>query len=296
MAEESTPATGTAKAASPRSAPAAGGSSPEEELKKHKEAMEKIQQDMNTLKQQMDDRKSKVDVLEKALATTNQVTAAFAGAVQGISAERLEIQDFLSNELPQIEKHEEVKNKKAEIEAIIKQANTKIETKESERLTLEQKAKDEQTALQSKNEEFASKKAEQDALQNLQRGIQDKFNLLRKINQRIKGEGANKPLVKYVLALELKSVWEETKPLFVPTEQLRTTFFAKTEEVRNATSAVAAQEEKTKLAQTAHETARKDVDASKAGRLDDIVKQVGALSTSAPAGAGAGAAAAARAF
>lgn len=287
MAEEYSPASGTTGTTTSPSSAGSAGSGPDEELKKLKEAMQKDQANADKLKKQIEDRKSKIDGLEKALSATNQVSNAFAAAMQGVTADRLEIQDFLANELPQIEKQEEVKSKKGEIEAIVKQANTKIETKESERLMLEQKCKDEKTALQAANDHLAGKKTELDGLQNLQRTLQDKFNVLRKINQRIKSEGANKPLVKYVLALELKTVWEETKPLFISKEQLQASFYAKAEEVRAAAADSAAKEEKTKRAQTALDTACQELDASKAGRLDDIVKQVGALTARVPAVAGA---------
>jgi chromosome segregation ATPase len=292
MAEESTQTTGTAKGSSRSTA--AGGSSPDEELKNLKAAMEQDQADAAKLKKQMDERKAKIEAFEKAMAATKQVSNGFASTLQGFSADRLEIQDFLANELPLIERQDDVKNKKAEIEAAIKQANAKIETKETERLTLEQKSHQEMTALQTVSDDLAGKKAGLAELQNLQRAVSDKFSVLKKLSQRIKGEAAGKPLVKYVLGLEMKTVWDDTKKLLMTKEQLESAYYAKAEEVRAAAAAASAQEEKYKLAQSAVEAATKDLDASRTGRLDDIVKQVGALAPAPPGGAPVGAGAAAR--
>lgn len=267
----------------------AGASSPDEELKKLKAAMEKDQTDADNLKKQMAERKVKIDGLEKALTATSQVGAAFAAALQGVTADRLEIQDFLQNELPQLENQPDVKSKKGEIETIAKAAAAKIEAKETERATLEQKQKDERDALQTANDDLATKKAELDDLQALQRKVQEKFTLLRKLSQRMKTEGATKPLVKYALAIELKKVWDDTKPLLITKEALQTSFYAKAEEVRAATAVATTQEEKAKQAQGAYETASKDLDALKAGRLDDIIKQVAAIPAPAPAAMAAGA-------
>jgi chromosome segregation ATPase len=254
-------------------------SNPDEELKKLKEAMQKDQADAERLKKQMDDRKSKIDSLEKVLSATNQVSNTYTAAVQGLMADRLEIQDFLGNELPQLEKLEIVKNSKNAVEAIIKRVNANIETKDSEQRTLKQKYEDEKMSLQAAIDDLAVRKAGLDGLQNLPRALNDKFGVLRKIHQRIKSEGNNKPLVKYVLALELKTLWDETKPLLIPQEQLAASFFAKAEEVRTAGSTWTTQEEKSKRAQTAFETVSRELDARKAARLDDIVQQVGALAS-----------------
>lgn len=282
MADEYLPVTGLTATAMPLGAGSAGPS-PDDELEKLKEAMQKDRADADKLKKQIDERKSKIDALEKTLSASHQVSSVYVAAMQGITADRLEIQDLLANELPQLEKLEDVKNNKAAIEAIVKQADARIETKKSETLALEHAYEQEEATLETANDELGSKKTELDSLQNLSRTLQDRFNSLRKVHQRMKSEGAAKPLVKYVLALELKARWDETKSLLISKEQLQTSFYAKTEELRAAAANAAAQQAKTKHAQTALEAARRELDASKAGRLDDIVKQVGSLAARAPA-------------
>jgi DNA repair exonuclease SbcCD ATPase subunit len=293
MAEQDyTAATPTPKTAT-RPVPGTG-TSPEEELKKLKEAWEKDQQEAEKLKKKMDDGQAKIKALEKAVAETNQVTGAFAATMQAIATERLEIKDFLANELPQMEKLEEVKNRKAEIETKIKDIDTAIETKAGEVQTLEQKARDESAALQTATGDQAAKKQELDALKDRHRIIQDKVGKVRKLRQRMATEGANKPLLKYVLALEVQRIWDETTPFFQTPDQLEAAFIAKADEVKAAAAAVAAQGGKAKAAQSELQAAQKDFEARRNGRLDEIVKQVGELAPkaqAAAAGAGAGAAA-----
>jgi hypothetical protein len=290
-----TSATGAAKAATtPRTAPPASGAGPDEELKKLKDAQAKDQGELEKLKEKMNENQAKIKDLEKAVAETGQVTAAFTSVLQGVATDRLQIQDFLTNELPQIEKREEVKSKAAEIAAKIKEVNTAIETKEGEQEILVQKVKDEAAALQAAREDQAAKKVALDTLKDQQKIVQDRFAKLRKLRQRIDTEGAGKPLLKYVLALELKTVWDSTKELLVSEEQLEKDYYARADELRAATATVTAQEEQYKVRQGELEATRKDLDARRTTRLDDIVKRVNELGApAAPAAAvGAGGAAA----
>jgi hypothetical protein len=101
----------------------------------------------------------------------------------------------------------------------------------------------------------------------------------------------NRPLVKYVLALELKRVWDQTEGLFTSEEEIETAYYAKAEEVRAAAAAVSAQDEKYKLALGDLEASREDLEARRSGRLEDVIKRVSELSPRVPAGAGAGPAA-----
>lgn len=107
--------------------------------------------------------------------------------------------------------------------------------------------------------------------------LQDRFGSLRKLSQRIKSDGTNKPLVKYVLALELKARWDESMPLLISQEQLVTSFYATAEEVRAAEATSTAHDEHTKRALTKFESAREGLGSSKVARLDEIIKQVASL-------------------
>src|SRR5262249_35151116 len=120
------------------------------------------------------------------------------------------------------------------------------------------------------------------------RAIQDKVAQARKLRQRI-NENASKPMVKYVLGLELKNLWEQTKPLFITKEELEKTYYAKADDARAAAAAAAAQDDNFKASQAAVEGGRKELDALRASRLDDMIKKVGELSAPAPATAGSGA-------
>jgi DNA repair exonuclease SbcCD ATPase subunit len=286
MADDYTSTSGSAKPTPSKGAAASAGS-PDEELKKLKEADTKDQADLAKLKKQMDERKAKIDGLEKIVAATGQVTTAFDAAMQSIKTDRLEIQEFLNNDLPQLEKQDEVKNNKAEIESRMKAVDSAIEKKDADRLTLEQKYQDEKKALDEANDDLKAKTQALDEVKGRQRVIQDKVAQARKLRQRI-NENASKPLAKYVLGLELKNVWEQTKPLFITKEELEKTYYAKADEARAAAATAAAQDEKFKASQTAVEAGRKELDALKASRLDDMIKKVGELSAPAPAGAGSG--------
>ena len=196
---------------------------------------------MARLKQQMDERKAKIDELQKIVAATSQVTTAFAAAMQSVHVDRLDIQEFLATELPQIECDPVVQDNKDEVEARLKRVDSALEEKDAERLSLEQKYHDEQKALDVANDDLKARTAELDELKGRQKLIVDKFAQARRIRQRIT-ENAGKPIAKYVLALELKRVWGETKALLMTTEQLEAAYYAKADEQRIAAAAVAAQE------------------------------------------------------
>lgn len=289
MAEQDyTPAPGSSKStAASRSGQASGGSTPDSELKKLKETLAKDQGEADKLKKEMEELQAKIKGLEKAIAETGQVTSGLTSALQAIATDRLQIVDFLANDLPQLEKSDEVKGKKAEIDAKIKEVDAAIESKDSEWRILVQRIKDEKTALQTATDDQAAKKQALDSLKNRPKVIQDKFATLKKLRQRIDTEGAGKPLIKYALALELKRVWDETKDLLVTKEQLEAAFYTQSEELRAATATATAQEQKVNATQAELETSRKELDARRNSRLDDVLKGVGEL-TPKPTASGAG--------
>jgi hypothetical protein len=264
-----------------RAAADAATTGPDAELKALRDAAANDQAEMARLKQQMDERKTKIDELQKVVAATSQVTSAFAAAMQAVHVDRLDIQEFLATELPQIERDPAVQDNKDEIEARIKRVDSALEEKDAERLSLEQKYNDEKKALDLANDDLKARTAELDELKGRQKLIQDKFAQARRIRQRIT-ENANKPLAKYVLALELKRVWDETKPLLMSSEQLEAAYFAKADEQRQAAAALAAQEEKFKSAQTARDSVRNELETLKGGRLDEYITKVNELSVTAP--------------
>ena len=278
-------ATGATKPAAPKT-PAASGA-PDDELKKLKEAQAKDQAEFDKLKKKMDESQTRIKELEKAVADTGQVTSAYTATLQSIAPDRLQTQDFLANDLPQLEKNEEVKSKSAEVAAKIKEVNAAIEAKESEQQVLAQKLKDERTALQTATDDLAAKKLALDGVKDQHKVIQERFAKLKKLRQRIDSEGANKPLLKYVLALELKSVWDATKDLLITKEALEAAYYAKADEHRTAAAAAAVQEDKVKVMQGEVDASRKDLEARKTTRLDDIIKKVGELGGQAPATAAA---------
>jgi DNA repair exonuclease SbcCD ATPase subunit len=273
-------ATATPKPVAPK--PPAASGAPDDELKKLKEAQAKDQAEFDKLKKKMDESQSRIKELEKSVADAGQVTSAYTSTLQSIATDRLQTQDFLANDLPQLEKNEEVKSKAAEVAAKIKEVNAAIETKESEQQILAQKLKDERAALQTANDDLAVKKLALDGVKDQQKVIQERFAKIKKLRQRIDSEGANKPLLKYVLALELKSVWEGTKDLLITKEALEASYYAKADEHQSAATTASGQEDKVKMMQGELEASRKDLDARKTSRLDDIIKKVGELGGSAP--------------
>ncbi len=293
MAEEYA-ATGTVKAVAPKAS--AAGAAPDDELKKLKEAQAKDQAELDKVKKKMEESQGRIKELEKAVADAGQVTSSYTSTLQGIATDRLQIQDFLANDLPQLEKNEEVKSKSAEVAGRIKEVNAAIEAKESEQQILAQKLRDERTALQAATDDLAAKKLALDGIKDQQKVIQERFAKLKKLRQRIDTEGANKPLLKYVLALELKSVWDSTKELLLGKEAVEAAYFAKADEYRAATTAATTQQDKVKAMQTEVDTSRQELEARKTSRLDDIIKKVDELGgqTLAAAGAAGGAGAAAR--
>jgi hypothetical protein len=80
----------------------------------------------------------------------------------------------------------------------------------------------------------------------------------------------------------------------VTKEELEADYQGKAEEARTAASAAAAADEKYKRTQADLDLVRKDLDARRNSRLDDIVKRVSDISSRDTAGAGATGAAAAR--
>jgi chromosome segregation ATPase len=293
MAEEYV-ATGTLKAVAPK-APAAGAA-PDEELKKLKEAQAKDQAELDKIKKKMDESQGRIKELEKAVADAGLVTSAYTSTLQSIATDRLQVQDFLANDLPQLEKNEEVKSKGAEVAGKIKEVNAAIEAKESEQQILAQKLRDERIAFQAATDDLAAKKLALDGVKDQQKVIQERFAKLKKLRQRIDTEGANKPLLKYVLALELKSVWDSTKELLLGKEAVEAAYFAKADEYRASTIAATTQQDKVKAMQTEVDTSRQELEARKTSRLDDIIKKVDELGgqTLAAAGAAGGSGAAAR--
>jgi hypothetical protein len=273
-------AAGTVRTGAPK--PPAAGGAPDDELKKIKEAQAKDQAEFDKLKKKMDESQTRIKELEKSVADAGQVTSAYTSTLQSIATDRLQTQDFLANDLPQLEKNEEVKSKAAEVAAKIKEVNAAIEAQESDQQILAQKLKDERAALQTANDDLAAKKLALDGVKDQQKVIQERFAKIKKLRQRIDSEGANKPLLKYVLALELKSVWDGTKDLLVTSAALGTAYYAKADEHRAAATTAASQEDKVKVMQGEVDASRKDLDARKTSRLDDIIKKVGELGGQTP--------------
>lgn len=268
--------------------------SPEEELKKLKEALSKDQREADRLKKRIDESQARIKEYEKAVAETGQVTGGFTTALEAVAEDRAAITDFLNTDFQQLEKSDEVKAKKAEIDARIKEIDGAIDAKDSDINVLAQKLQEEKAAQQAAVDDHANKKKALDALKDRPKAVQDQFAKMKKIRQRMDGEGASKPLVKYVLALELKRVWDETTPLFVSKEQLETEYYAAAEAARAAAAQLADGAEKQKALQSALDGSRKELEARRAGRLDDIVKRMGELSLRTAAASAAAAAAAGR--
>jgi chromosome segregation ATPase len=287
--ENPTPTTTTTRTTARGASPTTPVAGPEEELKKLKEALAKEQGEAEKLKEKIEKSQAKLKDLEKVVAAANQVTGGFAGAVQAIATERLEVQDFITNELPQIEKHPDVKPRVADVKAKTEEVDKAIKDKADEEKALKQKADEENAASKTATDEYAARKLELDSLKDRQRVIQDKFGKIRKTRQRMATEGAKNPVLKYMLAIELKRIWDETKDLFIPTEQLESEYYAKAEEARAAGAAAASQDERTKAAQAELDAVRKDLDARRNNRLEDIIKGVGdaPAPVAVPAGAGA---------
>jgi len=285
--QDYTPAADTKAPAKPAPAAATATASPADELKKLKEALASEQKEADELKKRMDAQQAQIKQFEKSLADTSQVTTAFAAALQGVATERLEIKEFLTNDLPRLADSDEVKSKAAEIKLKTGEVNDAIARKASEVDALGKKVDAEKAALESANQEQSAKKQQLDDLKDRQRTIQEQFTKLRKLRQRIDTDGKDKPLVRYVLARELEQAWAETKDLLVSKEELESLYYAKSDAARAAAATAAAQDTKYKAAQAEFETTRKDLDALRNARLDDLVKAVSGITTAMPVGAAA---------
>ena len=289
MAEQeySPSASAPTKATSPRYAGAGTATtSPEEELKKLQEELLKFQRDAEKLKKQIEDDQARIKTIQKSVGDSNQLTTAVGAAVQNVASDRFEIQDFLANEMQQIVNHEEVKNHQAEIDAKMAQVKDAIKQKRTETEQLEQRLKDERTAAQTATDDSTKKKQALDELKDQPRKIQDSIGKLRKLRQRIDSEGANKPLVKYVLATELKDQWEPAKKLLMSNEEVEALYYSRSDDLRHATDAAAAADAKYKKTQGELEAARKELEARESSRLDDMIKRVSEIGSREPATAG----------
>ena len=284
----------TTKPATTRTTTTSTAPSPEEELKKLKEALSKDQREAERLKKRMDESQARIKDYEKAVAETGQVTGGFTTAMQAVAEDRTGIADFLKTDFAELEKSDEIKAKKAEIEARIQEIDSAIEAKNSDVNVLAQKLQDEKAAQQAAADDHATKKKALDELKDRGKAVADQFAKMKKLRQRMDGEGASKPLIKYALALELKRVWDETTPLFVSKEQLEASYYAAAEDVRAAAAQLADTAEKQKALQSALDGSRKELEARRAGRLDDILKRMGELSLRTAAASASAAAAAGR--
>lgn len=282
MPDETTPANETPKPATPDSA---ASSAPDAELKALRDAASSDQAEMAKLKTQMDERKTKIDELEKIVAATSQVTGAYAAAMQSVHAERLEIQEFLATELPRLESEDIVKDNKNEIDARIKAIDVAIDNADAARLSLEQTLDEARKGLDRANEELKARTDALDESKGRQKVIQDRFTQARRIRDQIR-QNAGKPIVQYVLALELKRVWDEIKPLLVAREDVEKEYYSRAGEVRKAAAAVAAQEGRFKAAQTARDEGGKGVDALRSKRIEELVKRTGEIPAGAPSATG----------
>ncbi len=269
-------ATPTTKPATTR--PATTASGPEEELKKLKEALGKDQRDADRLKKRIDESQARIKEYEKAVAETGQVTGGFTTAMQAVAEDKTAIADFLKTDFVELEKSDEIKAKKAEIDARIKEIDSAIEAKDADVNVLGQKLQEEKAAQNAAADDHAAKKKALDALKDRGKAVADQFAKMKKLRQRMDGEGASKPLVKYALALELKRVWDETTPLFVSKEQLEADYYAAAEAARAAAAQLADGAEKQKALQSALDGSRKELEARRASRLDDVVNRMVELS------------------
>jgi chromosome segregation ATPase len=292
MAEQDYSTSPTTATRTPPPAYGGGGTattSPDEELKNLKEQLLKDQKEAEKLKKKLDDEQARIKALEKSVAESGQVTSAAAAAQQNVSADRMEIKDFLDTDFEQMKTSEEVKSHQAEIDARRKEVDEAIKNKTGTVTQLESTLKNEKNAAQAAADDQIKKKQALDELKDLPKKTQDTFGKLKKLRQRIDTEGANKPLVRYALAYELNEQWKDVPALFKTKEELEEAYYNQTAELRKATEAATAAEAKYKSTQTEVDAARKQLDALQGSRLDDIVKRVGEIGTREPAAVGASA-------
>jgi DNA repair exonuclease SbcCD ATPase subunit len=274
--------------------PAYGGGGPattglDEELKKLKEQLLKDQKEADKLKKKLEDEQARIKTIEKSVAESGQVTSAAATAEQNVSADRMEIKDFLATDFEQMKNSEEVKNHQGEIDARRNEVESALDDKRKNVNRLESTLKEDKNAAQTAADDQTKKKQALDELKDHPKKIQDTFGKLRKLRQRIDTEGSNKPLVRYVLAYELDEQWKPAIALFKSKEELDSLYQTRTSELRTASDNAAAAEAKYKKTQSELDAARKDLETREGSRLDDIVKRVGEIGTGEPVAVGAGA-------
>jgi chromosome segregation ATPase len=254
-------------------APSPAQQSPEALLQAARDRRLKTKAEIDRLRKQEETDAAEEQALQRVVNDIGTSVNAMAGTLQATNQEQEEIRRFVQVELGKIA--DEVRDKAAEIDAIVKSLDDQIAQRQQHATELETQLAAEKITAQQSAAEKAERQAAFERAQGLPKRLQERMAELKRLRMRIADE--KRPVVKYVFAIELKRVWDETKPWIVTREQTQDQLQAAYTQYADALAKATADDNTHKQTKQALETARRDLEGLERLRLDQLLPMVAHL-------------------